>query len=38
MLLMKQLKETMSEMMPLMKAGNNLMELHKKMNGQLTQA
>jgi hypothetical protein len=34
----KQLKETMSEMMPLMKAGNNLMELHKKMNGQLTQA
>jgi hypothetical protein len=34
----KQLKETMSEMMPLMKAGNNLMELHKKMNGKLTQA
>jgi hypothetical protein len=30
----KQLKETMTEMMPLMKAGNNLMELHKKMNAQ----
>ena len=29
----KQLKETMNEMMPLMKAGSNLMELHKKMNG-----
>jgi hypothetical protein len=29
----KQLKETMSEMMPLMKAGNNLMSLYNKMGG-----
>jgi len=30
----KQLKETMSEMMPLMKAGKNLIGLHKQMGGQ----
>lgn len=29
----KQLKETMSEMMPLMKAGKNLIGLHKQMGG-----
>jgi|SaaInlStandDraft_1057018.scaffolds.fasta_scaffold23374_3 hypothetical protein len=29
----KQLKSTMAEMMPLMKTGHNLMDLHKKMNG-----
>ena len=35
----KQLKETMSEMMPLMKAGKNLIGLHKKMGGEdLTKA
>ena len=31
----KQLKETMSEMMPLMKAGQNLIGLRKQMNGQM---
>jgi len=30
----KQLKETMTEMMPLVKAGTNLIGLHKKMGGQ----
>ena len=31
----KQLKTTMAEMMPLMKTGSSLMNLHKKMNGEL---
>ena len=35
----KQLKETMNDMMPLMKAGTNLIQLHKQMGGdELTSA